>query len=303
MKRKIAEYDNGNVHVVRYDDGTVIRYSESDEFIFDFPENMDIKITNRCTGTNCDMCHEGSTPLGSHGNIMDAQWVNSIHPFTEVAIGGGNALEHPDLLPFLQKLKDANVYANITLNQFHFMNHFHFLRELCDHQLIRGIGISLTNPSQDFCDIVRLFPNAVIHIIAGMIDLYTLLKLMDRGKGLKILVLGYKILRRGEHYYDLHSDEIKWNIHMMEKELPSMFETFDVVSFDTLALEQLHIKRHLPKQIWNQYFQGEDGTMTFYIDAVENVYAKNSTAKFEERYPVKDNIDDMFHDIKEKLYV
>ena len=106
MRKQIAEYDNGNVHVIRFSDGTVIRFSEDDEFNFAFPENMDVKITNRCTGTNCAWCHEGSGPKGEHGDILNAEWVDSLHPYTEMAIGGGNALEHPDLLPFLIKWKE-----------------------------------------------------------------------------------------------------------------------------------------------------------------------------------------------------
>ena len=299
-RTKIAEYDNGNVHVIRFNDGTVIRYSEDDEFHFDFPENMDVKITNKCSGTNCSMCHEGSTPLGRHGDIMNAKWVDSIHPFTEVALGGGNVLEHPDLLPFLNKLKKNNIYANITVNQIHFMNHVNFIKTLCDQNLIRGLGISLVKPSQSFLDTVRQFPNAVIHLIAGMIDGSTMRKLVERGEGLKVLVLGYKTLRRGEHYYDSHSEEIAWNVHMIETMLPTMFDTFEIVSFDNLALEQLHIRNHIPKQVWDRFYQGEDGTMTFYIDMVENQYAKNSTAKFEDRYPIHGTVQTMFNDIRNR---
>ena len=298
MRTKIAEYDNGNVHVIRFDDGTVIRYSEDDEFNFDFPENMDIKITNRCSGTNCAMCHEGSTFLGLHGDILNAEWIDSIHPFTEVALGGGNVLEHPDLLPFLKMLKERNIFANITLNQFHFMNHINYIKELIDRQLIRGLGVSLTDPSEDFIETIRLFPNAVIHIIAGVIDDITMSKLIGRGRDLKILVLGYKVLRRGEHYYDEHAQEIALNAHMIERYLPIMFNVFKVVSFDNLALEQVHVRNHIPKQTWDQFYQGEDGTMTFYIDMVENLFAKNSTAKFEDRYPIKGTVRSMFNFIK-----
>ena len=42
------------------DDGTKIRRTNDDEFVPDFAENMDIKITNKCN-MNCPMCHEGST--------------------------------------------------------------------------------------------------------------------------------------------------------------------------------------------------------------------------------------------------
>ena len=43
MRTQIAEYENGNVKVTRFSDGTVIRYSEDDEFDFAYPEK-DYKI-------------------------------------------------------------------------------------------------------------------------------------------------------------------------------------------------------------------------------------------------------------------
>ncbi len=75
-------------------------------------------------------------------------------------------------------------------------------------------------------------------------------------------------------------------------------EKFEVVSFDNLALEQLKIKNHVTKEDWDRFFQGEDGTRTMYIDAVEQKFAKTSTS--ERRYAVLDNVIDMFNIIKKE---
>ena len=55
MKR-IGEYQNGNYTVKIYEDGTKIRENDLDFFESEFPENIDIKITNRCNmGCKCVM--------------------------------------------------------------------------------------------------------------------------------------------------------------------------------------------------------------------------------------------------------
>ena len=41
-------YKNGNYQVTILDDGTKIRRTEEDEFIPEFPENADVKITDKC---------------------------------------------------------------------------------------------------------------------------------------------------------------------------------------------------------------------------------------------------------------
>lgn len=51
---------------------------------------------------------------------MSESFINTLHPYQEIAIGGGDATSHPDLIPLLEKLKSMNVIANMTVNQRHF---------------------------------------------------------------------------------------------------------------------------------------------------------------------------------------
>ena len=123
MSNLIGDYNNGNYNIRIYDDGTKIKETlnpDDNEFNANFSESIDLKITNKCD-MRCPMCHENSTIDGLHGNL-NAFFINTLHPYTEVAIGGGNPLEHPDLKRFLIKLKKKNVIANMTINQIHFMN-------------------------------------------------------------------------------------------------------------------------------------------------------------------------------------
>ena len=71
----LGKYKNGNYSVVIGDDGTKIRETEYDDFIPEFAENCDCKITDKCDG-GCKWCYEGCTPSGKHGNILDAKFLN-----------------------------------------------------------------------------------------------------------------------------------------------------------------------------------------------------------------------------------
>ena len=142
---RFVRYKNGNYNVmIDLKTGTKIHENDLDFFRADFPESMDIKICNKCD-MGCPMCHENSTSDGECGDIMGAKFIETLHPYTELAIGGGNPLEHPDLIPFLQKCKDLKLIPSMTVNQTHFMKSAAVLKKLRDEKLIYGLGVSLND--------------------------------------------------------------------------------------------------------------------------------------------------------------
>lgn len=290
----LGTYKNGNYRVVIFDDGTKIRTNDLDFFKPDVPESMDIKITNKCD-MNCAMCHENSTPSGKHGDIMNLKFIDSLHPYTELAIGGGNPLAHPDLIAFLTKCRKLKLIPSMTVNQKHFMENLDLLKELTQKKLIYGLGVSLTLPSTKFIAAIKQFPNAVIHVIAGLVGLESLKVISNQG--LKILILGYKQFRRGKDLYQIESDAIENSIKELKDYLAEVRDWFEVVSFDNLAIKQLDPKRLLTDEEYDEFFMGEDGFATMYVDCVKQEFARSSTST--ERYPIKDNIKDMFEIIRE----
>ena len=296
----LGKYMNGNVRTSIYSDGTKERFTMDDEFQPAFAENMDIKICNRCSA-GCSYCHEGSTPDGKLGDIMNEKFVDTLHPYQEVALGGGNILEHPDLIPFLHKLKEKKVITNITLNQIHFEKNLELIKSFVDQKLIYGLGVSLVNPTDEFINKIKEFPNAVVHVINGVVTSKEMLKLADHE--LKVLVLGYKTLRRGEEYYKNKVESIAANQQWMYNNLPSLLNKFAVVSFDNLAIEQLNIKERWEEfsdKPWDEFYAGDDGMNTYYIDMVERKFARSSTADFDKRYDLLDDVDEMFKLIKKE---
>lgn len=295
------KYQNGNYTVnIDLNTGTKIRENDLDYFKADFPESMDIKITNRCN-MNCPMCHEDSRCDGANGDILSESFIDKLHPYTELAIGGGNVLEHPDFYKFLVKCKNLKLICSTTLRQEHFMRNLDFVRKLRDEKLIYGLGISLSDPWQDgFIDVVREFPNAVIHVINGIVTMQELEELKHHN--LKVLILGYKEFRRGEKLYETsaHSriDGLKQDLYNY---LPEIVDHgwFNVVSFDNLAIKQLNPQRMMSKEKWDEMYMGDDGidgemtSASMYVDLVKKEFARNSCSK--DRFPLMKTAEEMFN--------
>lgn len=319
MRKLVAVYENGNHRVIICNDGTKIKETldpNVDHFTYDFAENADIKITDYCT-VGCPYCHEASSPNGKHADLKSmVPLFNTLHAGTELAIGGGNILDHPDIEWFLNFLKSKKVIANITVNQKSLSPEaIRTIKSWIDRKLVNGVGISLTDSKNlDKAAIDKLGPNVVLHIIAGIFnykDFYS--GAIDNRK---ILILGYKDLRRGHDFLSKPwmsgpgnlDNLIKQNIHYLKKMLPAIKEKTKSISFDCLAIDQLD-----PKSIFNMSdedytlrFQGSDTDVldnngditcsTFYIDAVTKTCARMSTAALDKRFKVteEDTIESLF---------
>ena len=293
-----VRYQNGNYFVsINLDNGTKIRETinpDATEFVADFPESADVKITNKCP-YNCMFCHEGSNINGKHSDALHSHVWNTFCPYTEVALGGGSVTGYPDLVPLLERLQSLHLIPNITVRQEEFMSNLPLIRKLTDEKLIYGLGISLSNPNQeDFIKTVKEFPNTVIHVINGIVSLTELRKLANNN--LKILILGYKEVRKGKILLanSAQNTIINNNKEALYAFLPKIITErwFDVVSFDNLSIKQLNPKgRFVSDEDWETIYMGDDGlegeqtSASMYIDLVENEFARNS-CDVEHRMPV-----------------
>ena len=297
--RRLATYKNGNTTTTIYDDGTKTHFTMDDEFEFEFPESHDISIS-QCCDNGCEWCYYGCSPTGKHGKLTGWKFFDSMHPYTEIAINLQFPL-HPDLESFLFEMRQRKIIVNATINQNHFMSDSgrELIEAYSDLGLIKGIGISLTDPTQEgFIDEVKKYPNTVIHVIAGVTPWEDIQYLM--GHGLKLLILGYKKTGRGKKYYDGLFIPIITQMKYLEGGLDEVINGFKVVSFDNLAIEQLHIRDRLSDKEWNMFYGGDDGTVTFFIDLVKGVFARNSLSQI--TYPIGDKtIDEMFEIIKKEV--
>lgn len=297
--KELAQYQNGNTMTTIYDDGTKIHITDDDDFRFQYSESCDIQIS-QCCDNGCEFCYAGCSPTGKHGDLTSWRFLHTMHPYTEIAIN----LQFPtppDLMEFLYTMKAQNVFVNATINQRHFMSEYghQFVRFLVKMGLIKGIGISLTDPTQEgFIEAVKEFPNAVIHVIAGVVKQNDIKYLMD--KDLKLLILGYKHKGRGDKYYQDHMYNIESEIYFLERNVAELANHFEVVCFDNLAITQLNMRDKFSDEDWEKFYAGDDGTVTFYIDLVSGTFARSSLSDI--HYSIGDkSIDEMFQIIREEV--
>ena len=296
---RITTYKNGNTWTTIYEDGTKEHFTLDDEFEFAFSESCDVQIS-QCCDNGCEFCYYGCTPNGKHARLLGWKFFGSMRPYTEIAINLQRPLP-PDLGAFLFLMHQHSIICNVTINQNHFMDTK--IRKELDiwvrQGFIKGIGVSLTNPKQDgFIDEIKKYPNVDIHVIAGVTSPEDIGCLM--GHDLKLLILGYKTTGRGMQYHFDNYTYINDNIEWLENSIGDILDGFKVVSFDNLAIKQLHIKDKLNEKEWETFYGGDDGTVTFFIDLVKGVFARNSLSQI--TYPIGDKtMDEMFEIIKKEV--
>ena len=271
----LGTYVNGNTIVAMYDDGTKVRYTKDGESPApEYPESMDLKITN-CCDLGCPMCAEQSSPDGSHAPL-DIPLIKSIHPHTELAIGGGNPLSHPQLSAFLHYMDFRNVICNLTVNAVHFMDNIARLKELCDRKLIHGLGISVPTAVPDgLIPALTDFPNAVVHTIAGVTPWAVYEALADHD--LNLLILGFKAKGNGWSYFNNDALRVVQSACDLRHNLLNLRHRFKAVAFDNLAVTQLALRDLLSPDEFDELYMGDDGEFTMYIDLVTGRYGKSST--------------------------
>lgn len=292
----IRTYQNGNYSVIIFDDGTKVRHTEDNDFIPSYSECCDVKITDKCS-QGCPFCYEGCTKKGKHADLFAYPFIYNLHPYTEMALNG-NDLDHPQIEVFLNLLSKQKVFANLTVNQNQFISNYEKIADWSKKKLIHGIGVSLINPTEEFLEKIHTLPNAVLHTINGILTENDLKSLKD--KGVKVLILGYKDMRRGSDYKNNNTDIIINNQTWLKNNIKAIIEDkwLRVVSFDNLAIEQLGIKDILSDEQWNECYMGNDGEFTFYIDMVKGEFGLNSMST--KRYKIGErSIDNMFSLIKQ----
>lgn len=296
MSNLLGTYVNGNTIVAMYDDGTKVRYIKDGETPApEYPESMDLKITN-CCDLGCPMCAEQSSPEGTHADLNDTL-LDSIKPYTELAIGGGNPLAHPDLNNFLHRMQNQSVICNLTVNAVHFLNNIQFLKMLCNQKLIHGLGISVPTAVPDgLIERLKDFPNAVVHTITGVTPWTVYEALADHD--LNLLILGLKAKGNGWSYFDNNVFRVAQGLSDLKHNLLNLRHRFKAVAFDNLAVTQLALRDLLSPDEFNELYMGDDGEFTMYIDLVTGRYGKSSTHEL--RYIDAGTVTELFQNLKEE---
>jgi len=300
----LQKYENGNYTVTIYNDGTKIREFDSKP-VPSFPENMDIKLTQWCDNPICrKFCHEQSNESGLPGDLVRGlELLKTWNPGCECAFGGGSTLSHPGLIPFLGKVKKLGLISNLTVNAFHFNKQSELIKQLLKEELFYGLGCSfIDNDSfnQSVKDISLLTDNLVFHLILGIHTLKDVEYIMDNFDNPKILLLGYKQFGNGMNYYQINEPKIKSNIQIWFEQLHTLLDLDEglILSFDNLAIKQLDLIRFFDEEMWNQFYQGDDGFASMYVDLVKLEYAISSRSETRFKLNKEDTITTIFEKVR-----
>ena len=293
-KNILGSYKNGNYYCTIFEDGTKIRLNNENYMRADRPESIDINISNKCDN-GCAFCYQKCVPDGAIADFTSPLF-DSIPPYTEIALNGNGIFDSPDFNKFIMRMTSKRVICNITVHAVDLIKHYNEILDWTCHGWIHGVGVSVNQPVDDEF-ISRLtylssFSCVVVHVIAGVVPWETLVKLSNNG--LKLLILGYKDYGRGTTYLENHN-EVRANINKLKERIGYLYKHFKVVSFDNLALEQLDIRATVDEETWEKSYMGEDGSATFFIDAVANTYARSSIS---ERIPIDvENVNILFRNL------
>lgn len=283
-------YKNGNMMVTIDDtNGTRECFTMDDEFKPDFPLNIDVMISQKCD-YGCPQCYAGCTSNGKHADLFGFSFIDSLHPYTELALNINSEVP-PRFEEFLEFLKEKHIITNVTVNQRFLEVHHDYIDKLYEDKLIYGLGVSLNNSTKEFVQLVKKYPNAVIHMINGILTESDIEVLKDND--LKILVLGYKMKNRGSEYFNSKDHEkIVANQKWLYNNLEEIMNHFKVLSLDCLGIDQLQPSRFIPAEKYELLYQGEDGKITYAIDMVKGTFSSSSTSEIE--YLMGETVEEMF---------
>lgn len=272
----IIKYNNGNASISIEEDGTrTIKY-EDDNLNLDYPLNIDIRVSTQCSFADniCkNFCHESAVRDGKNCDYDKLKnKLSSLPPGIELAIGCNELIN--DLCKFIIWCYYEGFIVNLTINQGHIKRDYELLEYLIFYNYIKGLGVSYRDSLKwNIHKRIINYPNTIFHVIAGIDSFNDVLSLSEKGVN-KLLILGEKDFGYNSNKVDLTSrkhQEWFWWIN-------KLFDKFKVVSFDNLALQQLHIKRFFTDENWKMFYQGE---YSFYIDAVNEVFKPSSRSNEE----------------------
>lgn len=285
----LASYQNGGYLVEIYADGTKVRTEKNVAVPPRLPEQMDLKLTDWCDA-GCAWCHEKSTTKGTHGDVgRTLALLADLPPGTEVAIGGGDPLSHPEFERFVRGLRAQGLVPSVTVNGRHFNRHRDVLERLTSENQLFGVGISYSQehglPDWDY-------EHMVLHLIAG-VDHPAVLD--DATRRMKVLLLGYKRFGRGKKLFEVRTQQVQDAIAAWYRELFAVAQAHHL-SFDNLAIEQLKPERLFKDPaVYQRQYMGPEGQFSMYVDAVTETFALSSYSA--ERFGWS-NMQDMFAQVR-----
>lgn len=279
-----VRFDKNAVMLFSRKDGTKMRFSIGPYEKASKPELVDLKLTGYCS-FGCSWCYQASTLQGKHAKLEDVRFVvKELEKVgvSEVAIGGGEPLQHPDIIETFRLFKEAGIVPNFTTKFPGLVRKYWSQLE----PLIGGFAYSAENAAQIrsaaklFRNIPKRFVN--LHYVMGLGDREHFKEYLTAASeaGFRVTLLGYKTSGFGKNVipfpYDWWIEAV--NELIEEGNCPSL-------SIDTPLADQYHGEMPVPAYSYHR----NEGAFSMYIDVSEMTFGASSFDKTEELLPFDSN--------------
>lgn len=260
------------------------------------PELVDLKITDYCP-FNCSFCYMGSTVKGKHADInhlYDVIYYLSQTGVFEIAIGGGEPTMHPHFTNIIKYIAQRQIVPNFTSFSTHWMQNKSLFIDI--NTYCKAVAFSI----QSIRDIEKYrsaFEKATRDYLSGPASIipyyqcvvgvpsereFSEILAHARDNGLNLTLLGFKPTHRGAtfspHSYDWYS--------LVKASGLSQ------IGIDTV------LAKELPSEVPEWQYIDTEGSISFYVDAVEKKYGPSSYAiDHMESYSTPQELIHVFKDI------
>lgn len=265
----------GNRFRIRFNDLPIVRP--------DGPELVDLKITQFCNAPYpCGYyCYQGSNRDGKHGDtgrICEILEELSDLKVFEVAIGGGEATDHPDFMRICEYAKSLGITPNLTTRNKKFVIEN---AKWCGENLGR-IAVSVSNEYDTMrlvniksaLDVMDFSPKFAAQVVMGTVNESSfdgMIKSLE-GECIPLTMLGFKDQEAGVSYRKVNYDF--W-VDVIKKYSP--YTRNNLIGCDTkfISLHEPQL-RELMGANADKYLSKKEGEYSCYIDAVENTISPSS---------------------------
>lgn len=263
-----------------------LSFGKADPSKSDAPDLVDIKITDYCA-EGCTYCYQGSTKRGTHAELkFIEETIKSLSALDvfEVAIGGGEPTEHPDLLRILESCNRYDIKPSLsTRNPNWIAEHYDQIKEI-----IGAIGLSVDTVTDCKNKLNILKPimerglRVTVQVAVGSCSQETLVEIIRACEEYKvsILLLGWKETHRGKtakkHDVDLY--QVMKSFVGETQKFPNG-ESYTPwngphVGFDTVLVNET--KGWLEEFGKPWMFTTKEGAHSMYIDCVSKQMSRSS---------------------------
>jgi len=255
-------WKNGNYYIILFGpERSKVRIAfHNDVLKPEYPELVDVKITNRCYH-ECSWCAEGSVADGADADGPTVRdFLKHLHPGVEVTIGGGDPLLHLMLHSILRTRK----FVSITVRDTDVLNGRVTPYVKLEHVRL-GVSLSPGTDADELVATLRAHRSPywpTVHWVHGVNTLKQLRNLVSSGAP-RVLILGYKPIGRGAFYTPKLVRPEQFREVM---ELARNHRTTSL-AFDHLAIEQFGLREYILDH--PLLYGGAEGRYSFFVDFVD----------------------------------